>query len=163
MQQTNTHTPTPAALPSVTISTITISTITNEGETTHTITDQEAVTAIQEAYEDAKAYRNEVLNDLVQRAIDKGIDEKYRRIVGNMSGFLADLSIKPSGEAYAGFTRNFHLAISHLCKAVYEQAVKDIAELPNTIEGLREDIHDHTAEHTHPYDFRYEPSYPIAD
>lgn len=158
MQKTNNTITNPAAIPSVTISTIT-----NEGETTHTITDQEAVNAIAEAYEDAKAYREDVLNDLVQRAIDKGIDEKYRRIVGNMSGFLADLSIKPSGEAYEGFTRNFHLAMSHLCKAVYEQAVKDIAELPNTIEGLREDIHDHTAEHTHPYNFRYEPSYPIAD
>ena len=158
MQQTNNHITNPAAIPSVTISTIT-----NEGETTHTITDQEAVTAIAEAYEDAKAYRNEVLNDLVQRAIDKGIDEKYRRIIGNMSGFLADLAIKPGGEAYAGFTQNFHLAMSHLCKAVYEQAVKDTVELPNTIEGLREDIHDHAAEHTHPYDFRYEPSFPIVD
>ena len=159
MQETNNTITNPAAIPSVTISTIT-----NQGETTHTITDQDAVTAIAEAYEDAKAYREDVLNDLVQRAIDKGIDEKYRRIVGNMSGFLADLSIKPSGEVYAGFTRNFHLAMSHLCKAVYEQAVKDIAELPNTIEGLREDIHNKdTAEHTHPYDFRYEPSYPIAD
>ena len=159
MQQTNNHITNPAAASS----TVTVTTITNEGETTHTINDQEAVTAIQEAYEDAKAYREDVLNDLVQRAIDKATDKQYRRIISSMSGFLADLSITPSGEAYEGFTRNFHLAMSHLCKAVYEQAVKDIAELPNTIDGLREDIHDHTAEHTHPYDFRYEPSYPIAD
>ncbi|WP_313992011.1 hypothetical protein [uncultured Selenomonas sp.] len=158
MQKTNNQITNPAATPSVTITTIT-----NEGETTHTITDQEAVTAIQEAYEDAKAYREDVLNDLVQRAIDKSIDEKYRRIIGNMSGFLADLSMRPSGAAYQGFTHNYHLAMSHLCKAVYEQAVKDFVELPNTIERLREDFHDRTAEHIHPYDFRYEPSYPIAD
>ena len=159
MQQTNNQITNPAATPSVTITTIT-----NEGETTHTITDQEAVNAIVEAHEGAKAYREDVLNDLVQRAIDKGVDKTYRRIVGNMSGFLADLSIRPSGAAYQGFTHNYHLAMSHLCKAVYEQAVKDIVELPNTIEGLREDIHNKdTAEHIHPYDFRYEPSYPIAD
>lgn len=158
MQETNNHITNPAALPSVTISTIT-----NEGETTHTITDPEAVAAISEAYEDAKAYRNDVLNDLVQRAIDKATDKQYRRIIGSMSGYLAELAIKPSGATYEGFTRAFHLAMSHLCKAVYEQAVKDTVELPNTIERLREDSHDHTAEHTHPYDFRYEPSYPIAD
>lgn len=159
MQKTNNTITNPAAASS----TVTVTTITKDGESTHTITDQEAVTAIQEAYEDAKAYRNDVLNDLVQRAIDKGVDEKYRRIIGNMSGFLADLSIRPSGAAYQGFTHNYHLAMSHLCKAVYEQAVKDFVELPNTIERLREYFHDHTAEHIHPYDFRYEPSYPVAD
>ena len=159
MQKTNNTITNPAAASS----TVTVTTITKDGESTHTITDQEAVTAIQEAYEDAKAYRNDVLNDLVQRAIDKATDKQYRRIIGSMSGFLADLAIKPGGEAYAGFTQNFHLAMSHLCKAVYEQAVKDTVELPNTIEGLREDIHDHAAEHTHPYDFRYEPSFPIVD
>ena len=158
MQKTNNQITNPAATPSVTITTIT-----NEGETNHTITDQETVNAIQEAYEDAKAYRNDVLNDLVQRAIDKATDKQYRRIIGSMSGYLADLSITPSGEAYEGFTRNFHLAMSHLCKAVYAQAVQDTVELPNTIERLREDFHNHTAEHIHPYDFRYEPSYPVAD
>lgn len=160
MQQTNNTITNPAAASS----TVTVTTITKDGTSVHTITDQEAVSAIREAYEDAKAYREDVLNDLVQRAIDKGIDEKYRRIIGSMNGYLADLSIKPSGEAYEGFTHNFHLAMSHLCKAVYEQAVKDIVELPNTIEGLREELHNKdTAEHIHPYDFRYEPSYPIAD
>ena len=128
-------------------------------ETRRTVVDAEAAAA----YEDAKAYRDEVLNDLVQRAIDKATDKQYRRIIGSMSGYLADLSIKPSGEAYEGFTKNFHLAMSHLCKAVYEQAVEDTVELPNTIERLREDFHEHTAEHIHPYDFRYEPAYPIAD
>ena len=160
MQQTNNTITNPAAASS----TVTVTTITKDRTSVHTITDQEAVSAIREAYEDAKAYREDVLNDLVQRAIDKGIDEKYRRIIGSMSGYLADLSIKPTGAAYQGFTHNFHLAMSHLCKAVYEQAVKDIAELPNTIEGLREELHNKdTAEHIHPYDFRYEPSYPIAD
>ena len=136
-------------------------------ETRRTVVDAEAAAAYAEATEDAyaelMAYREEVLNDLVQRAIDKGVDEKYRRIIGSMSGYLADLSIKPSGEAYEGFTHNYHLAMSHLCKAVYEQAVKDFVELPNTLERLREDFRDHTAEHIHPYDFRYEPSYPVAD
>ena len=128
-------------------------------ETRRTVVDAEAAAA----YAELMAYREEVLNDLVQRAIDKGVDEKYRRIIGSMSGYLADLSIKPSGEAYEGFTHNYHLAMSHLCKAVYEQAVKDFVELPNTLERLREDFRDHTAEHIHPYDFRYEPSYPVAD
>ena len=128
-------------------------------ETRRTVVDAEAAAA----HEDAKAYRDEVLNDLVQRAIDKATDKQYRRIIGSMSGYLADLSIKPSGEAYEGFTKNFHLAMSHLCKAVYEQAVEDTVELPNTIERLREDFREHTAEHIHPYDFLYEPSYPIAD
>lgn len=136
-------------------------------ETRRTVVDAEAAAAYAEATEDVyaelMAYREEVLNDLVQRAIDKGVDEKYRRIIGSMSGYLADLSIKPSGEAYEGFTHNYHLAMSHLCKAVYEQAVKDFVELPNTLERLREDFRDHTAEHIHPYDFRYEPSYPVAD
>lgn len=57
-------------------------------ETRRTVIDAEAAAA----YEDAKAYRDEVLNDLVQRAIDKATDKQYRRIIGSMSGWLICLS-----------------------------------------------------------------------
>ena len=137
-------------------------------ETRRTVVDAEAAAAYAEATEDAyaelMAYREEVLNDLVQRAVDSATDATYRRIVSSMSGHLAGIPFDVKGNAYTGFTRDYQRAISHIAFKAYVQGLRDSFAFPNLTDGLREQFAEGERKASGCiYDFRYVPSAPIMD
>lgn len=110
------------------------------------------------------AYREEVLNDLVQRAVDSATDATYRRIVSSMSGHLAGIPFDVKGNAYTEFTRDYQRAISHIAFKAYVQGLRDSFDFPNLTDGLREQFAEGERKASgYIYDFRYVPSAPIMD